>query len=84
MDDFKGYRYTTLEPGDQNVPLRAKFAACSVSTANDGAVPYGSTLANCTAFAHFGDDTTYNGSTMIQAVELSSQIATAYLPWSSN
>lgn len=85
MDNFRGNLHITLEPGDVNVPLRAHFPPASASTANDGAIPYGSTLANCTAYAHLGDDTAYDGTTMmIAAVEVSSNIAVAYLTWTSD
>lgn len=43
-DSFKGTKHVTLRPGDAVRPLWLKFKPATASTANDGAIPYGSTL----------------------------------------
>ena len=43
-DHFQGTNHIELQPQDNNVPLKFKFNAASASTANDGSMPYGSTV----------------------------------------
>lgn len=83
-DDFQGSNHQTIEPGDVNVPIRFKFNAASASTANDGSIPYGSTLAASTIHAHRHDDTSFDASTMlIGSRALSANTVTAYLQHST-
>ena len=44
MPDFQGHETITLRPGDLDVPVRWAFAAASTVTANDGSIPYGTTI----------------------------------------
>lgn len=79
-DDFKGSNHIDLEPGDANVPVKFKFKAASASTANDGAIPYGSTLASSTVHAHLHSDTGIAVSTqLVTSRALSSNSVVAYL-----
>lgn len=83
-DSFKGSDHVDLQPGDVNVPLGFRFNPCSASTANDGAIPYGSTLASSTWSVHLHDNTGVTASTMVVAVSVSSErMVTAYATWSS-
>lgn len=43
-DSFDGINTITLQPGDTSVPYLFRFKACSAATANDGSLPYGSTV----------------------------------------
>ena len=43
-DHFQGTDSVELQPGDVNIPVRMKFNAASATTANDGSMPYGSTV----------------------------------------
>lgn len=43
-DHFQGSNHVELQPQDNNVPLKFIFVAASASTANDGSMPYGSTV----------------------------------------
>src|SRR5512135_750233 len=45
MADFEGTLTRTLRPGDASVPIRFDFSQASTSTANDGSIPYGTTIA---------------------------------------
>lgn len=44
MPDFDGHDTITLRPADAAVPVRWSFAAASTVTANDGSIPYGTTI----------------------------------------
>lgn len=44
MADFEGILTKILRPGDAGVPIRFAFAAASTSSANDGSIPYGTTI----------------------------------------
>jgi len=51
-DSFKGSESITLQPGDVFVPILMKFPPASATTSNDGAIPYGSTVASATVSLH--------------------------------
>ena len=78
MPHFEGYDDVEIQPGDVNVPIDFRCNAASGSTANDGLIPYGSTLVSSTIVAHFGDDTTLVSATFVTAVALSSNTIRAY------
>ena len=43
-DSFQGIADIILQPGSATVPYTFTFAAASSATANDGAIPYGTTI----------------------------------------
>lgn len=43
-DHFQGSNHVELQPGDRNYPVKFNFNPASASTANDGSIPYGSTI----------------------------------------
>jgi len=43
-DSFQGVNNIILQPGSATVPYTFTFAACSSATANDGSIPYGTTI----------------------------------------
>jgi hypothetical protein len=43
-DNFQGVKKITLQPGDATVPYTFTLAACSSATANDGSIPYNTTV----------------------------------------
>ncbi|MBW2606136.1 MAG: hypothetical protein JRD05_00725 [Deltaproteobacteria bacterium] len=59
-DSFQGVESIILQPGSETVPYTFTFAAASSATANDGSIPYGSTIsgADVTAFDKDGADRT--------------------------
>ena len=84
-DEFKGIGYIDLQPGSSNIPVIARFKAATASTENDGSIPYGSTLTSAT-WAWIGPNQTTAGasSNMIVSSRVSTNMAYAYLTWSSN
>jgi hypothetical protein len=82
-DGFQGSEHVDIQPGAVNVPVSMRFRVSTGSTANTGAVPYGSTLVSSTVIAHLHDDTSVNGNAMVTATSFSSQIVTAYLSHST-
>ena len=52
MDNAQGSDFSILQPGDTNVPISLKLKAASASTANDGSMPYGSTLVSSSWVAY--------------------------------
>lgn len=59
-DSFDGVEAIILQPGSATVPYTFTFAASSSSTANDGSIPYGTTIsgADVKAFDEGGTDRT--------------------------
>lgn len=52
MPSFKGREKIQLQPGDLGVPYRFAFSVCTSETSNDGAIPYGDSVASCAVTAH--------------------------------
>ena len=59
-DSFQGINSITLQPGSATVPYTFTFAACSSATANDGSIPYGTTISSAaiTVYDETGTDKT--------------------------
>jgi len=81
-DSVKGTDYTVLQPGDTNVPISLRLKAATASTANNGSIPYDSTVHASSWTAYNSDG--INASTMITSASLTSNIATVFLSYSSN
>ncbi len=85
VDTFSGAKKIDLQPGEVDVPLRMRVTIASASTANDGFLPFGSTLVSHSVTAHHGAsnssstsiiaDTTDAGNTIIVYL----QHTTAYI-----
>ena len=52
MDSFQGNATINLQRGTSNVPYRFQITVATSSNKNDGALPYGSTVASFTILAH--------------------------------
>ena len=59
-DSFQGVEDIILQPGSATVPYTFTFAACSSATANDGSIPFGTTISSAviTVFDETGTDKT--------------------------
>jgi len=55
MPGFKGRSQIRLQPNDLDVPYTFEFPPCSAADANDGAIPYGDSVASCVVTAHDPD-----------------------------
>ena len=82
MDSYEGSHYVTLQPGDTNVPVRFRFNACTASSANDGAIPYGATVHNKSVSIHAARSTA-ESTALIVSCSLSSNTIVTYLTWST-
>lgn len=82
MDSFKGNARIIIQPGDVNIPLTARLKTATTSTANDGSLPYGSTVHKAVATFHTqsGTATTHFNPTTL----LSSNRITTLISYSSN
>ena len=45
-DSFQGVKSIVIQPGSATVPYMFTFAACSSATANDGSIPFGTTISS--------------------------------------
>jgi hypothetical protein len=82
-DHFKGYNFVELQPNDRNYPVSFKFVAASASTANDGSMPYGSTVVSVVSSVK--DERGVNASSsIISSSKISGNTVTVYLNHSSN
>lgn len=81
-DDFQGSDYIAIQPSDSFVPIGLKLNAASASTANDGSMPYGSSVVSSTISAHHenGTDAT---TTLITASTESGNTIYVYLSYST-
>jgi len=79
-DSFQGVDKIVLQPGSATVPYTFTFAACSSATANDGSIPFGTTISTAVvkAFDEAGTDST---AAMISAQSLVSPVVTVSLKW---
>ena len=59
-DSFQGVSTIQLQPGSNAVPYTFTFAAASSATANDGSIPYGTTVSSAVIkiFDEAGEDKT--------------------------
>lgn len=78
MDNFKGDAFINLQPGAANVPIALRLPAASASTKNDGAIPYGSTVASVAMSAKLMETGTASTS-LVTGSALSGNGVIAYL-----
>ena len=56
-DSFTGFDSITVQPGTDDAVYTFTFSICSSATANDGAIPFGDTIASAAVKAFFEDGT---------------------------
>lgn len=61
MPSFDGYKPIILQPLDVAIPYQFGFSACSVTTANDGSIPYNLTIVQSSASCHCEDGVSCTG-----------------------
>ena len=79
-DSFQSVKTITIQPGSATVPYTFTFAACSSATANDGSIPFGTTISSAIvkAFDETGTDST---AALISAQSVASPVVTVSLKW---
>ena len=79
-DNFQSTKIIRLQPASDGVPYTFTFAACTSATANDGSIPYGSTISSAAvkAFDEAGDDKTAE---IVSSSSSSDLVVTVYLDW---
>lgn len=79
-DSFQGIDKIIVQPGSATVPYTFTFAAASSATANDGSLPFGTTISSAVvkAFDEAGTDST---ALLIASQSLSSPVVTVNLKW---
>jgi len=86
-DSFKGSEKIDIQPGDANVPLQMRLNPASGSTKNDGAIPYGSTVATATFKVHNAETNSSSTALLSNTSEAgvsSSNVIIAYFSYSSS
>ena len=81
-DHVTGSDYTHLQPGDINIPVTLRLKAATASTANDGSLPYGSTISSATV-ALYGPGGVAAATSHVSIVTFSSNKCTTYLTHST-
>ena len=81
MPDFKELGDITVQPADVKVPYTFGLPACSSATANDGAIPYGTTIASVVVTAHKSDGTAATG--LVFSSSVASNVVTVTLTYPS-
>lgn len=79
-DSFSTSSIIILQPGSATVPYTFTFAAASSATANDGSIPFGSTISSIAikAFDVAGNDVTTE---MVSSSSLSTPVVTISLKY---
>lgn len=70
MPDFIGNKRTILLSEERNVPLSMHFSTCSGADTNDGAIPYGDTIASAVVKAYSPAGTEVTSSMVTQAASV--------------
>ena len=85
MPDFTpSNKRILIQPGDSKVPYCFTFTVCSSETANDGALPYDTTISSYTVSAHKHDSSDTSATTdIISSSSRSNFIITVYLKYPS-
>lgn len=83
-DHFKGTGHIELQPGDVNYPVSFRFVAASASTANDGSMPYGSTVQSVVSSIKDDGKGIDATTSLIASSALSGNTVTVYLNHSSD
>ncbi|MCE5335081.1 MAG: hypothetical protein LLG06_10910 [Desulfobacteraceae bacterium] len=62
VDDFEGREIITIKPSTRDYPISMSFRVCSSEMANDGAIPFGTTISSAVVKAYdpTGADVTAN------------------------
>jgi hypothetical protein len=79
MPDFKGTDDIIVQPQDVKVPYKFYFSTCTSESANDGSIPYGTTVSAVSVSAHTQDGTAETH--LINSSGLSSSTVTLYLDY---
>jgi len=85
MPDFTpSNKRILMQPGDSKVPYCFAFTVCSSETANDGALPYGTSISSFTVTAHKHDASDTVATTdLIDSSSRSGLVITVYLDYPS-
>lgn len=75
MPDFQGTSKLTLQPTEQAIPFQFTFPICSAADANDGFIPYGDTISDCTVKAYDSDGTDIT-SEVVESSSIDSNVIT--------
>jgi len=81
MPDFKEQGNITVQPGDLTVPYNFSISACSSASANDGGIPYGTTISSVVVTGSKSDGSAATGLVASSSVE--SNIVTVNLTYPS-
>ncbi len=81
MPDFKEQGDIIIQPGDIKVPYQFNLPANSSATANDGAIPFGTTISSVAVTAHKSDGGVATG--LVFSSSESGDVVTASLSYPS-
>uniref|UniRef100_A0A6M3MCQ7 Tail protein n=1 Tax=viral metagenome TaxID=1070528 RepID=A0A6M3MCQ7_9ZZZZ len=81
MPDFKELGDITVQPGDLTVPYTFGLPACSSAIANDGSIPYGTTISSVVVTAEKADGTVATG--LVASSSVASNVVTVNLTYPS-
>ena len=81
-DQFQGFDSITIQPGTSAAVYTFTFLICSSTTANDGAIPFGDTIASAVVKA-FGEDGSDATAEIIDSSSASTTVVTVGLNYPS-
>lgn len=83
MPDFQGTETIRVQPLDVTVPYRFTFTVCTAATSNDGALPFGTTIASAVVTAHKHGVTDTSDSQLVASSSLNGLVVTVNLTYPS-
>ena len=81
MPDFKNTEDIVLQPSDSSVPYSFTLTPCTSATANDGAIPYGTTVSSVAVTAHKQEDSAVVTTELVASSSVSSNVVTVLLKY---
>jgi hypothetical protein len=81
-DSFQGKDVVVLQPGDALIPIKLSLPVCTTTSANDGAIPYGDSVASAVVTAYSSSDVAVT-SELIESSSVSSNIVTVVFNYPS-
>ena len=83
MPNFKGNSSIIIQPGDSNIPYAFQISVCSSTTANDGYIPYGTSVSSVVVTATTDDDDRTVVDDIIDNYTVNNNIITVYMSYPS-
>ena len=80
-DNFQGTKDIILQPGDTSIPYTFEVTVCSSATANDGTLPYGTSISSVVVTGHVSETGTVVTSEIINSSSETNNVISVLLKY---